>query len=46
MKGSKAEWEAYALKMLVQGIKALYKVACIQAEGQRAAGPDMSQTYP
>jgi hypothetical protein len=31
--------EAYAPNMLVQGGKALYKVACAQTEGQRTAGP-------
>jgi hypothetical protein len=31
--------EAYALNMLVQGEKALYKAACAQTEGYRMVGP-------
>jgi hypothetical protein len=32
-------------KMLVQWIKALYKVACVQAKGQRTAGPHQDRGH-
>jgi hypothetical protein len=35
---------AYTPNMLVQGKKALYKVACAHAEGQRRAGPKDAAT--
>jgi hypothetical protein len=36
MKGSEAEHRAYASEMLVQGRKALYKVAIVRQGSQRA----------
>jgi hypothetical protein len=37
-KGSDAKWRGYALKMLVQGEKALYKVASVRQRARRRRG--------